>query len=156
MLISVRNKFSPSRFSLESDLPYYAQYVHTDDPILFILMDLGTAHNEVVVHGLPKAQNARKNLALKKYLFGIHALGAGAKTYGVFQDLDLWHVSQKLFDQVIQTNGQDIRRNHDEICQHNWQFNYHKWESRVPVIQRYNLEQAEVELGEDSSMAGVE
>jgi hypothetical protein len=109
VLISVKNGTRPSPFSLQSDMHHYADFVHTEDPILFILMDLGTTKNEVVVSGLPKAQPQAQSQAqqpqnvqpkakeakkakkaqpkvrkIKQNLFGIHALGADAKTYSCF------------------------------------------------------------------------
>ena len=120
VLISVKNRSWPSPFSLQSDMHHYAEFVHTEDPILFILMDLGTEKNEVVVSGLPKAQKAQLQVqkpqkvgskakkaqstarTIKQYLFGIHALGADANTYSPFQDSQLWDASQKLLKQVMQ------------------------------------------------------
>ena len=164
LLISVRNRIRPSKFSLQSDSYHYAQFFHTDDPILFILMDLGTTQNEVVVSGLPKAQNtrpkaqntrpkaknsrsqARKSVMLKQHLFGIHALGVDTKTYGCFQDSEMWNAGKKLLDQVIQMNSREIRKGHDELCQQNKRFNYHTWESRFPVLQGMSSEEELEEL----------
>jgi hypothetical protein len=67
---------------------YRAKFSHTDDPILYILMDLGTTVHAVDVHGLPKAasnhppKRSPKNPApLQQHIFSIHAAGAYEKTY---------------------------------------------------------------------------
>src|SRR5947209_1971537 len=156
VLISVKNRTRPSPFSLQSDVRHYSEFVHTEDPILFILMDLGTKKNEVVVSGRTKAQKAppqsqkrgpkgekaqSKARKIKQHLFGIHALGADANTYSPFQDSELWDAGKKLLEQVM-PDSREVRRDHDDLCERNKRFNYHNWESRFPVIQRVNLEEA--------------
>ena len=133
ILISVKNRIRPSPFSLQSDLHHYAQFAHTDDPILFILMDLGSQDTKVVVDCLPKGLKARGNLALRQHIFGIHAEGVGPKIYRCFQDSELWRASGLLLDEVIQRSDRENRIDHDEICQLNKRFNYFSWESRFPA-----------------------
>ena len=157
ILIQVRNGTTPSKFSLRTDLPHYAEFSHTDDPILYILMDLGTTKNEVDVSAVPKAASgSRKNLVgLKQHIFGIHALGADTHTYGCPWDSELRDASQRLLSQVMQTSGRGVRRDHDELCQRNKRFNYHSWESQFPVIQTFEGDAAELDQ-EDTPMAGTE
>ena len=133
-------------------------------------MDLGTKKNEVVVSGLPKAQKAppqsqkrrpkaekaqSKARKIKQHLFGIHVLGADVNTYSPFQDSELWDASKKLLEQVI-PDSQEIRRDHDDLCERNKRFNYHDWESRFPVIQRVNLEEAADELDGDAPIEEID
>src|SRR5436305_12931621 len=78
ILISVRNKNKPSHLVLENELHF--MFAHTDDPILCILVDLETKKATVNVSGPPKGP-------LKQhYLFGIHAMGGGASTFGCLRD----------------------------------------------------------------------
>ena len=84
VFIQVRNRDQASKF--EMDPHNYAKlFSHTEDPILYILMDLGTEEHRVDVYGLPNAKTAQhpctNSTRLKQYLFGIHAMGAGSNTY---------------------------------------------------------------------------
>ena len=155
ILISVKNRTRPSPFSLQSDLHHYAQFAHTDDPILFILMDLGSQDTKVVVDFLPKGLKARGNLALRQHIFGIHAEGVGPKIYHCFQDSELWKASQLLLSEVIQSSNREDRIDHDEICRLNRRFNHFNWESRFPLLQGVNSERGQ-ESESDIPMAGME
>jgi hypothetical protein len=121
----------PSKFSLKEDLHHYtATFLHTADPILYILMDLGTEHSAVKVNGMPKAPAGHN-----KYLFGIHTTGVHENTFSCLKDELLQHASMRLLQNVIQ---KDRRRNalryHDELCQSNKRFYYHDWSSRFPMV----------------------
>src|SRR5436305_14888192 len=57
ILIQVRNRDELSTVSLETESHYYDEFFrHTNDPILYILMDLGTDVSAVDLNGLPKAK----------------------------------------------------------------------------------------------------
>jgi hypothetical protein len=164
ILIQVRNRDTPSPVSLETDLHHYrAKFSHTDDPILYILMDLGTKVHAVDVHGLPKAasnhppKRSPKNPApLQQHIFSIHAAGAYEKTYGCLQDQQLKGACQELFAEVMQTDGRDIRRHHDDLCKYNNILNYHSWDSHFSIIKKANTEQDAAMPDHDIPMAGME
>jgi len=168
VLISVKNRITPSPFSLESDLRHYAKFAHTEDPILSILMDLGkTRDPEVVVSGLPKAQKSQplaqqpqqkaQPMAqkIKQHLFGIHALGADTNTYSSFEDSQLWYASKKLLGEAM-PGSRGVRKDHDDFCERNNRFDYHDWESRFPVTPRVNLEEAAEELDGDAPIEEID
>src|SRR5947199_1335515 len=97
-------------------------FAHTDDPILCILVDLETKKATVNVSGPPKGP-------LKQhYLFGIHAMGGGASTFGCLRDRRLRDASKALLQEVMPSDD-------DELSQYNKLLNYHTWETRYPVIQ---------------------
>jgi hypothetical protein len=152
ILIQVRNRTTTSKLSLEGDLHRYATlFAHTDDPILYILMDLGTADTGVDVIGLPKAL-----APLKQYLFGIHVAGVNAKTFGCLANPRLVKACEDLLKEVIQKDGRrNVLRGHDELCRNNVRFNFHSREKRWPPTAHYSERDA-AEPSQDASMTGIE
>ena len=159
ILIQVKNRDRPSPFSLDEHLHHYTSFFHTNDPILYILMNLGTSDNVVEVRGFPRAKALAlpKNSALlKQHLFGIHLAGVDG-TFACLQDPRLLMASKKLLEIVIlKDDTPEILKNHDRHCQFNRRFDSHSWDGRYQVTQRM-IEQDEEELDqEDTPMAGIE
>src|SRR6266480_1636937 len=88
ILIQVKNRDRPFPFSLEEHLHHYTSFFHTNDPILYILMNLGTSDNVVGVRSFPRAKALAlpKNSALlKQHIFGMHLAGVDG-TFACLQD----------------------------------------------------------------------
>jgi hypothetical protein len=153
-MIQVRNKKTPSTVPLETELHHYADFSHTNDPILYILMDLGTNVCAVDVNGLPKAsatsdhplQHPKNSAPLKQYVFSIHAAG-------VYQEIQSCTV---MLGEARQEDCRDVRKEHNDLCQFNSRFDYHSWKDRFPE-QIVHLEQDAASPDQDDTpMAGVE
>jgi hypothetical protein len=117
ILISVKNR------RLASHLPpaktIHKLFSHTNDPVLAMLMDLGTRGKPAVdVQGEPKILEG--GYVEERYVFNIHAEGAGVETYGCLQGLRLEAASKALLQQVLQMRDpRGIRDKHDEFCHRN-------------------------------------
>src|SRR5436305_13134490 len=145
VVISVRNRGAASKLPLEAQ--HYKKFFHTNDPILCILMDLGVKNATTDVQGLPRRPS-------KQYVFGIHAEGAGVKTFGCLQDIALGEdASKALLQQILEINDpRGVLNDHDELSRRNFEGHYcQSWREQFPEIKEW--EQVE---GRDAEVQDTE
>lgn len=132
ILIQVKNRAKQTNISTAVlKLKNYSKFFsYTKDPILYILMDLGTSKTDFEILSLAKSED------MQRHLFGIHTLGADMSTFPCLKGIS--EAAQRMLRHVVPEDTDDRREEHNAACQRNIRFRYHDWESRFPAIREKN------------------
>jgi hypothetical protein len=141
IVLSIKCRISASKLLLGSELS--DMFAYSTNPVLCILMDLGLEKSHIDVAGVPK-------LPSKPYVFGIHAMGASAKTFRCLKSFDSEYACEMLLKQVIETiyDPRGVRELHDEASLENRVADYHYWTARCPEAKEWETEDEEEQQNE--------